>query len=150
MMTRHGLRLLIVVAVGVLGSGCRDVPTIWKAEIPSPDGAWLASARTEQNGGFGSASIVTGVNLKRTDGTVNSGQPFKVLDFDCYGSAPRAYVLDPANAGGTINLTMKWLTPSHLEVTYDGRANIILQVVKFAGVDISLRDLSKESATTSR
>ena len=150
MKMRGGLLLSIIVAVVVLVSGCRDVPTIWKAEAQSPDGSWLASAHTEQNGGFGSASIITGVSLKRADGTVNSGQPFEVLDFWCYGSAPRAYVLDPANAGGTINLTMKWLTPSHLEVTYDGRADLNLQVVKFAGVDISLRNLSKESDTTSR
>ncbi len=150
MKMRGGLRLSMIIAVGVLVFGCRDIPTIWKAEAISPDGAWLASAHTEQNGGFGSASIVTSVNLKRTDGTVNSGQPFKILEFSCYGPAPRAYVLDPANAGGTINLTMKWQTPSHLEVTYDGRADLNLQVVKIAGVDISLRNLSKESVTNSR
>jgi len=44
---------------------------------------------------------------------------------------------------------MKWLNPSHLEVTYDGKADLNLQVVKLAGTDISLRDLSKETITIS-
>jgi hypothetical protein len=39
---------------------------------------------------------------------------------------------------------MKWLSPSHLDVSYDGTATVDFQVVKFAGVDISLRDASKE------
>ena len=47
--------------------------------------------------------------------------------------------------GGTIHLTMKWVTPRHLEVTYDGRAVVNLQVVRFADVDISLRDISKQT-----
>jgi hypothetical protein len=68
-----------------------------------------------------------------------------VLDFDCPGPAPHPYVLDSANAGGTIDLRMKWLDPSHLEVTYNGKAEVNLQVVKFAGVIISLRDLSREA-----
>ena len=37
---------------------------------------------------------------------------------------------------------MKWATPSHLEVTYDGKADLGLQVVKYSGIDISVRDLS--------
>jgi hypothetical protein len=78
------------------------------------------------------------------DGSVNSGKPKEILDFDCPGPAARAYELDPANAGGTIHLTMKWLSPSHLDVSYDGTATVDFQVVKFAGVDISLRDASKE------
>jgi hypothetical protein len=38
---------------------------------------------------------------------------------------------------------MKWLAPAHLEVTYDGgRASIEFQVVKYSGVEISVRDIS--------
>lgn len=139
----------LAISACILISGCQRAPTIWKAEAPSPDGLWLAIAQAEQNGGFGSASIDTTVGLKRTDGTVNSGHPTEVLEFFCQGPAPRPYVLDSANAGGTIGLTMKWLTPSHLEVTYNGKADLNLQVVKLAGIYISLRDLSKEGITTS-
>jgi hypothetical protein len=142
----RGIMALATILVGFVSvSGCRrDVPAIWKEDIQSPDGAWLASARTIQDGGFGSAYIGTTVYLKRIDGRVNSGKPQEILDFDCPGPAARAYELDPANAGGTIHLTMKWASPSHLDVSYDGKATVDFQVVKFSDVDVSLRDTSKE------
>jgi hypothetical protein len=68
-----------------------------------------------------------------------------VLAFDCPGPALRPYVLDNANAGGTIDLTMKWLTPSHLQVTYDGRADLYFQAVRYDGIDVSVQDLSSET-----
>jgi hypothetical protein len=37
---------------------------------------------------------------------------------------------------------MKWLTPTHLEVTQDGRGDLDFQVAKYGGVAISVRDLS--------
>jgi hypothetical protein len=68
----------------------------------------------------------------------------EVLAFDCPGPAPRPYVLDNANAGGTIDLTMKWVTPSHLQVTYDGHADLYFQAVRYAGINVSVQDLSSE------
>ncbi len=136
-------RSISFVAIGIciLGAGCqKGYETIWKAEARSPDGLWLASADTVQNGGFGSAAIHTSVYLKRIN---ISAAPTQVLVFSCEGPAPRPYVLDnSANAGGTINLKMNWLTPSHLEVTYDGHADLDFQVVKYGRVAISVRDLS--------
>ncbi len=143
----HKAFSLAIVAVCTLGFGCgRDA--IWKETLQSPDGQWLASAETIQNGGFGSASIETSIYLKK-DNVLN---PLKeVLAFQCEGPAPRPYVVDNvANKGGTINLTMKWLTPSHLEVTYNGRASINFQVVKYEGIDISVRELSNDAANPSR
>lgn len=139
----------IAIGLCVLAIGCRDnaAPTVWTAEARSPDGLWLATARTDQNGGFGSASIETEVFLLQAN---VSQPPIMVLGFSCEGPVPRAYVLDNnANAGGTINLTMKWVTPSHLDVTYNGHAILNFQAVKCAGVDISVRDLSKEAIKTS-
>jgi hypothetical protein len=118
-----------------------------RPEVRSPDGLWIASVRTVQNGGFGSAGIDTMVYLKQTN---RSEPPMEVLGFSCRGPAPRPYVLDNANAGGTINLTMKWVTPSHLEVTYDNRPDLYFHVVKFGGIDISALDLSSETAKTSQ
>lgn len=139
----HKAILLLIIGVCVLGSACRDNahPTIWTAEVRSPDGRFIAIARTDQNGGFGSASIDTMVFLKQA-----SQPPVMVLAFDCEGPASRAYVLDnKANAGGTINLTMNWESPSHLEVTYEGHATLSFQAVKYAGIAISVRDLSTET-----
>ena len=90
----------MTLAFSIIGCHGRDVPTIWKAELKSPDGAWIAIAHTEQDGGFGSAYIGTDVDLKSTNGTVNKGKPFNVLDFDCPGPAGHAYVLDNAKCRG--------------------------------------------------
>ena len=60
----------------------------------------------------------------------------------------RPYVLDNvANKGGSINLTMKWITPSHLEVTFSGHPDLYFQVVKYAGIEISVRDLSSVTSS---
>jgi hypothetical protein len=132
--------LLVVFVACVLEIGCRVDPTVWHAEIPSPDGVWVAIADTSQNGGPGNAAIATTVSLK---GTRISNGPQLVLGFNCDGPVPRPYTLDNvANTGGTIDLQMKWLTPSHLEVTYKGHPDVYLQTVKLWGIDISLRNLS--------
>jgi len=147
---RSAIHKVIFVIIGacVLGSSCRDNahPTIWKTEVRSPDGLFLAIACTDQNGGFGSASIDTMVFLQQP-----SQSPVMVLAFDCEGPAPRPYVLDnKANAGGTISLNMKWVGPSHLEVTYNGHATLSFQAVKYAGVIISVRNLSMEAIISPR
>jgi hypothetical protein len=131
---------LIIIGVCTLGSGCQDVATIWTAEARSPDGRWLASAHTEQHGGPGTAGVVTIVYLNRTN---VSESPQAVLSFFHDSSLP-------SQSGQTINLTMKWATPTHLEVTYNGHADLSFQVVKYGGVDISVRDLSSGNSSTSK
>jgi hypothetical protein len=67
----------------------------------------------------------------------------EVVGFSCQGPVPRPYVLDNvANAGGTIDLRLKWVSATHLEVTYSGRPDIYLQVGKYQGVEITLRNLT--------
>jgi hypothetical protein len=122
--------------------GCRYDPTVWKLDLRSPDGAWLSSARTDQYGGFGTASIETVVTLKKLDGTVNKGKPFDILAYPENGPIPKPYVLSDSNAGGGVNLKMNWLTPRNLEIDYSGNIEPDLQVVKFGGIDISFRQLS--------
>ena len=135
----------IILAVCLLGFGCDDSTTVWKAEVLSPDGSWIASARTVSGGGFGTDYLDTSVYLQQTD---SSGKPFgtplEVLGFSCNNTqVARPNVLDNiANAGGSIDLTMKWVTRSHLEVTYDKHPDLYFQVVKAEGVDVSVRDLS--------
>jgi hypothetical protein len=51
------LAVFTVVFSGFLG--CHDDPTVWRKDFRSPDGAWLATARTKQWGGFGSALVET-------------------------------------------------------------------------------------------
>jgi len=132
--------LILVVTVGLpmLGLlGCRGEDTIWTREATSPDGRWQASARTVETGGFGTGDIETDVFLKWTKDSKPSEH---ILGF----------VHDPKSVSKTINLSMTWVTPSHLDVSYDGHATVDLQVVKYGDVDISLRDLSKMPNDTSQ
>lgn len=126
---------LLIVGICFLALGCEGTQTIWSAEIRSPDGHWLAIARTIQHFGPGAAGIETVVYLKW-----DSQHPRKVL----------LLFHDERNKSRLINLTMKWASSSHLEVSYTGRATVDIQTVKFGGVDISVRDLSTTAVTTSR
>jgi hypothetical protein len=128
---------LLALAVFVIGIGCGAGETIWSAEARSPDGRWLATAQTVQTGGFGTGITTTDVKMKWTKG---SDRPETILVF----------VHDPSSVPDTIHLSMNWVTPSHLEVAYEGHPRINFQVVKYGDVEISLRDLSKATTNTSQ
>jgi hypothetical protein len=115
--------IAVIFALAILGCGGED--TIWSTQLRSPDGRWLASAETTENSGFLTDSLETSVDLKWTSG---SQSPKDIL----------VLIHDPYSASKSINLSMKWVTPSHLDVTYTGKASVALQVVKYGDVDISL------------
>lgn len=142
-----GAILSLMLGAFVSSFGCAP-PTVWKAEVRSPDGHYVATARTIQNGGFGSAYISTVVTLSPTD---RSSLPMEILEFSCNGPVPRAYTLDNnANAGGTIDLTMKWVTPTHLEVTYEGRRRTLdFQAIRYQKIEISLTDVASSATNAS-
>jgi hypothetical protein len=130
--------LLALVAVSLLGSGC-NAPTVWDYELGSPDGQYVAIARTVQSGGFGDNWIITSVSLQQTNIPSTNTE---ILSFFCDGPVPHPFVLDnAANAGGTINLQLKWITPSYLSVAYHGDASLDFQAVKYQGIHISLQEL---------
>jgi hypothetical protein len=124
--TRITFRKLIIsfiFAVCAIVSGCKDSAIIWSAESQSPDKHFVASARTEQYGGLGTAGVYTTVYLKQ-----GRQSPQEILAL----SNETAYPL------GITAVNMNWITPSHLHITYKGRAAIEFQVVKCAGVEISV------------
>ena len=126
---------LIIVGVCILLSTCRANPTTnGSAEARSPDGRWIASARTDQYSGPGNAGLYTAVELRRTS---SQNSPTQIL------------LLDQQEMG-EITLKMSWLTPSHLEVAYTKHPRIDFQVVKSGGIDISVKDLSRDEADTSK
>ena len=121
---------LIVVGITISLSGCRDDGTIiWSKEVGSPDGQWLASAATKQWSGPGNAYVATSVYLKGKD---SSQPPIEVLGFSN----------DSAYPAGATSITMEWVTPKHLDVTYGSHATLDFQALKCAGIDISVRDTS--------
>ena len=118
--------------------GCRYDPTVWKQEVRAPDGAWIAQARTDQWGGFGSAYVATTVSLVRVDGTYNKGKAFDIFSYPGGGPIAKTYVLSDDNADGDLHL--KWLTPTHLEVTHLSRLEEpTLEVIRFGNVDVTFR-----------
>jgi hypothetical protein len=54
---------------------------------------------------------------------------------------------DASDAPVDTQLEMKWLTPTHLELTFKGNQTVVFQAIRWFGIDISLRDLSKAAAT---
>jgi hypothetical protein len=125
----------IIIAVCVVGSGCDDGLTTWSAEAQSPDGIWRAAASSRSEGGGPTAYDFTTVDLKWLR-----------------GSHPSTRVLGFTHQFPTMNLKMEWITPRHLNVTYrpsarhGDHASLDFQVVKMSGIEISLRDLSRETS----
>jgi hypothetical protein len=119
----------------------KDDLTVWKAAFPAPDGSYIATDETVQNGGFGSGHVDTSVYLAQAGQNYN---PVEIIGLSCNGPMPHPYVLDNvANAGGSVNLTVNWITPNHLHVTYRGPAEITFQAVKFANIVITLENSEK-------
>jgi hypothetical protein len=123
---------LSTVLLCVLVAGCRDAATIWSTESKSPDGRWVASAHTDQNGGPGAAGILSTVTLRQVKGRQD-----------------KIEVLQLSQDATSVDLKLSWLTPSHLEITYKQPASIDFQAIKCGGIDITVRDLSSPASSTS-
>lgn len=115
---------------------------VWRTELRSPDGAWLASAETLQTGGFGSADIWTVVHLQQA---FPNSHKTVVISIGSQGPIPHPYTLDNiANKGGSIGLAMTWVGPKRLVVKYAKQPGTVVnfQAVKLDGVEIELQALA--------
>lgn len=118
---------LLMIGACVFSIGCKGSETIWSAEVRSPDGKLIASARTIAQSGFGTGYIGTIVYLNWTKG---SQSPREILGLTDESEAPAA-----------TGVEMKWLAPTHLELKYKSSQTIDFQAVKYAGIDISVREM---------
>jgi hypothetical protein len=110
--------------------GCSRPETLWQAKLASPDGQWIASARTAAYGGGPTATVLSEVYLQRTK---SSEQPFPVLAF---GEGPS--LMKPQ---------FRWLAPHELEVSFRSEPHLDTQVVKYAGVNIVVKVRPSESTS---
>lgn len=117
-------RHLIVVFLCCL-CACRDVATIASSESRSPDGRWIATVRTDQYGGPGTAAILSTVFLKQATGRQDSME-----------------ILQLSQDAPSVDLKLNWSAPAHLEITYRQPASVDFQALKYGGVDISVKDVS--------
>jgi hypothetical protein len=126
------LTMLVMLSVG----GCRKgVETIWRAEARSPNGQWLASAQTDQRSGFGTDGAITTLYLTPTNGSRSAVQ---VLSFSQNEHAQTSL----------IDLKMQWRDSTHLDVSYRDNPTLDFQAVRYAGIEISIRDLSSGSVSS--
>jgi len=114
-------------------SGCKDVATIWSTESTSPDGRWVAAAHTDQYGGPGTAGIQSSVSLRQV-----KGRPDKIE------------ILQLSQDATGVDLKLTWLTPTHLEITYKQPASVDFQAIKCGGIDISVRDLTASTGSSTQ
>jgi hypothetical protein len=127
----------------ILGCGTRDDAVVWKEQTKSPDGLWLATADTIQNGGPGNAEIHTTVFLQHES---TKDAPQEIFVAECDGPMPHPYALDNnANKGGCIGLSMAWVTPKHLRLTYETRqgTHVLFQVAKLSDVEITIESVGR-------
>jgi hypothetical protein len=118
--------------------GCRKgADIIWKAEARSPNGQWLATAETDQQSGFGTDGATTVVYLRPVNG---SRPPVQILSFSQNEHAQTSL----------IDLNLKWVDETHLDVSYKEQPNLDFQAVKYAGIDISVRNLSSNMTNRSQ
>ena len=103
--------------------------------MPSPDGTWVATARTDQWGGFGSAWVETTVSIRKLDGTVNHGKPFDVLSYPGGGNIPKTYTLAQENADH--DLQVRWASSKHLEIAHASPVEPDLEVIRFSDIDVT-------------
>lgn len=127
----------LICGICCLLSGCRSSQTIWSSEARSPDGRIVARARAiVRNSGLSITSCT------ETDVYLNWAA----------GSQPSTSILELGDASDSpldTQVEMKWLTPTHLELTYRGNQIVGFQAAKWAEVDISLRRLTRRPINAS-
>lgn len=122
--TRGLIRILIAIMF-LASTGCRQ-PVTWSSVSRSSDGTWIAKAQTLVYSGFGTGTVETTVEIRRSN---DSGSAEPVLRF--------------AESGSDMDLKMRWDGPSHLVVRYKANpALLYFQVVKTSGVTISVENVS--------
>lgn len=127
--------LLLILGFCVLGIGCQNVATTWSTEVPSPNGDWLATARSQQWGGPGTAYDATTVFLKPSKETK---PPTQVLVF--------------SHQYATMYLKMDWITSIHLNVTYAASSrpgdhvNLDFQAFKCDGIEITAQEIPSRAS----
>lgn len=128
---RRGELLLAIIGLCTLLSCCHGTSTVWSVESKSPNGIFLAEARTATVGGFGTAAApVTSVYLKFSKA---SWPPFLIL----------AFANPTARPIGVTAVKLKWVTNSHLDVAYSKPATLTFQAVQAAGVKITVHQVGQ-------
>lgn len=86
-----------------------------RLEVPSPDGKWLATLETVDNGmGFGQGMLYAEVHLHR---------PHEAITDHGDKEASCVFYIDSMKEGAT-DPVLRWRDASHLVIAYDSRSSI--------------------------
>ena len=128
-----GSSVLTMFGLCLLMGSCKNTERTWSAQAKSPDGRYVVIAETLRPGGWGTgAPAQTTVDLNYTSGHQSSSE---ILTF-----------VDGSDEPDGMNVGMKWLSPTQLELIYKGHPTIEFQAVKCRGVDISTREADTRAA----
>jgi hypothetical protein len=117
----------------LLITSCKNTERTWSAQTKSPDGRYVVTAETLRPGGWGTgAPAQTTVDLNYTSGHQSSSE---ILTF-----------VDGSDEPDGMNVTIKWLSPTQLELSYKGHPTIEFQAVKCRGIDVSTREADTRAA----
>jgi hypothetical protein len=112
---------LAVLCMTLFGCGPK---TVWSTTSVSPDGMWIAGARTQMWSGPGTGTVGSIVYLVRAR---DSREPRDIVGYLEGAESPRPQI--------------EWRSASDLVVRVPNPANLNLQVVKFADIRISVEPL---------
>jgi hypothetical protein len=126
----RGLRCVIPnVIVAVMLAACSK-GAIWSTKLVSPNGQWIAGARTDTWDGIGVGAAASAVCIAR------ASEPNNCTDIVVY--PPNAMYPTPQ---------ITWLSSDDLVVRVPDPSKVVLQTIKFADIRIKLEALpSKDSA----
>jgi hypothetical protein len=116
----------IAVACGCLLCCAPNPVTVWSTTETSPDGQWIAGARTQGWSGPGIGTVESSVYLERTRGSRQTREPQDVISYP--------------EGQGTVQPQIEWMSATELVVAIpaEAQAHLDLQVVKYADIQIKL------------
>jgi hypothetical protein len=117
------MRGLAIAALSITLLGCGP-KTMWSTTAVSPDGKWIAGARTQMWSGPGNATVASTVNLVRAH---DSHDPADIVSYLEGAKSPRPQI--------------EWRSANDLVVRVPNPADLNLQVIKFADIRISVEPL---------
>ena len=129
--------LLLIISICFVFSGCSRSNTVWSAQSTSPDGRVIVNARaTEENAGL---SIISGVDTNVYINWVDDKRPPTLI----------LSISDVTDAPKDTSVTMTWLSAKDLQLNYAGKHDLDFQAVRWADIQISVRQLPSNSTNNS-
>src|SRR5690348_1893918 len=110
-------------------SACSSKETIWSTKVVSPDGSWIANARTDAWSGPGISTAASAVCLARSD------EPRTCTDVI-------SYMENEDNP----HPQFAWASDNELVVRIPDPSKVDLQTIKFANIRITLEALAAKGS----